>query len=488
MYNDGKCDELLQQFHRFDEDIGAIGKWQGGSVTAVCRGWGTTKFLSFEAIYQIADKTLFNLRELVDECIEDELDVFNEELENYTVPANLCDEYIPDSSLTRSGTKGEIIEDVREKLECLHASYDLSHTYEKFSIQGVLRDYFEVFTTCAESLPDPFVDTFNGVRYGLENCTSYFSNFQLSFVKTMKNRVDSCLNSFSADELTPDEQFAVDVVLPTAWDESVDNLAEIFTALLMDLKNSSVSLDNIEMAMSNATDNGDVIAKDTISDIAGCFGKLFVGNSTECVQNIFDGAVSKVAQGLVDVVQTVANNALTKVDNVIKNCFNVTEIGDTISGAFDNMTTAFETLGKCFTEDKGLKGSISAIGAFPDRALTTFSECASGFTEVTDELLEIPRKTFTAFDKCTLSGMYPKSPVFAAKGNAFGSFNYETPVELIEYKKRMKPGKKDKKYGKLAIDTIPEYLLFDTVAEAFMFDVYEEFIGCAVRQFSYFHF
>lgn len=81
-----------------------------------------------------------------------------------------------------------------------------------------------------------------------------------------------------------------------------------------------------------------------------------------------------------------------------------------------------------------------------------------------------------------------KITIFAAKANAFGSFNYETPVELIEYKKRMKPRKKDKKYGKLAIDTIPEYLLFDTVAEAFMFDVYEEFIGCAVRPFSYFHF
>ena len=438
---------------------------------------------------------MFNLRELVDECIEDELDEFNENLENYTVPSNLCDDYIPDSSLTRSGTKGEIIEDVREKLECLHASYDLSHTYEKFSIQGVLRDYFEVFKSCAISLPDPFVDTFNGVRYGLENCTSYFNNFQLSFVDTIKNRVDSCLNSFSADELTPDEQFAVDVVLPTAWDESVDNLAEIFTALLMDLKKSGVSLDNIQMAMSNATDNGDVVAKDAISEIVGCFGNFFTGDSTKCVEGIFDNAVSKVAQGLVDAVNIVSNNAfgkavdaLTKVDNVIKNCFNVTEIGDSISGAFDDMTTAFETLGYCFTEDTGLRGSISAIAEFPDRALTTFSECASGFTVVTDELLEIPRKTFTAFDKCTLSGMYPKSPIFAAKANAFGSFNYETPVELIEYKKRMKPGKRDKKYGKLAIDTIPEYLLFDTVAEAFMFDVYEEFIGCAVRPFSYFHF
>ena len=39
----GKCDELLQNFHRFDEDLSVIGKWQGGSVTGVCRGYGTSK-------------------------------------------------------------------------------------------------------------------------------------------------------------------------------------------------------------------------------------------------------------------------------------------------------------------------------------------------------------------------------------------------------------------------------------------------------------
>jgi len=37
------CDKLLQQFHRFDEGIGIEGKWAGGSVTGVCRGWGSTK-------------------------------------------------------------------------------------------------------------------------------------------------------------------------------------------------------------------------------------------------------------------------------------------------------------------------------------------------------------------------------------------------------------------------------------------------------------
>ena len=38
-----KCDNLLREFHRFDEDLSVQGKWAGGSVTSVCRGWGTSK-------------------------------------------------------------------------------------------------------------------------------------------------------------------------------------------------------------------------------------------------------------------------------------------------------------------------------------------------------------------------------------------------------------------------------------------------------------
>jgi hypothetical protein len=40
------CGELLQQFHRVDEELSIQGKWQGGSVTGVCRGWGTSKVRS----------------------------------------------------------------------------------------------------------------------------------------------------------------------------------------------------------------------------------------------------------------------------------------------------------------------------------------------------------------------------------------------------------------------------------------------------------
>lgn len=47
----GKCDELLQQFHRVDEGIGLDGKWAGGSVTGVCRGWGSTKVRTKSCLY-----------------------------------------------------------------------------------------------------------------------------------------------------------------------------------------------------------------------------------------------------------------------------------------------------------------------------------------------------------------------------------------------------------------------------------------------------
>ena len=38
----GVCDQLLREFHRYDEEL-ELGKWAGGTVTGVCRGWGTDK-------------------------------------------------------------------------------------------------------------------------------------------------------------------------------------------------------------------------------------------------------------------------------------------------------------------------------------------------------------------------------------------------------------------------------------------------------------
>jgi hypothetical protein len=51
--NSGLCDQLLQQFHRFDEELSIQGKWQGGSVTGVCRGWGTNKVRSMIVHYSL---------------------------------------------------------------------------------------------------------------------------------------------------------------------------------------------------------------------------------------------------------------------------------------------------------------------------------------------------------------------------------------------------------------------------------------------------
>ena len=54
------CNELLQQFHRFDEELSVQGKWQGGSVTGVCKGWGTNKvglgFIFFQQIDAIIER------------------------------------------------------------------------------------------------------------------------------------------------------------------------------------------------------------------------------------------------------------------------------------------------------------------------------------------------------------------------------------------------------------------------------------------------
>jgi hypothetical protein len=53
MSRPGLCDQLLQQFHRVDEELSIQGKWQGGSVTGVCRGWGTNKVRSMIVHYSL---------------------------------------------------------------------------------------------------------------------------------------------------------------------------------------------------------------------------------------------------------------------------------------------------------------------------------------------------------------------------------------------------------------------------------------------------
>eukprot|EP00581_Thalassiosira_minuscula_P005786 CAMPEP_0183744146 /NCGR_PEP_ID=MMETSP0737-20130205/65580_1 /TAXON_ID=385413 /ORGANISM="Thalassiosira miniscula, Strain CCMP1093" /LENGTH=2327 /DNA_ID=CAMNT_0025979781 /DNA_START=237 /DNA_END=7220 /DNA_ORIENTATION=- len=74
----GKCDKLLQQFHRVDESLGINGKWTGGSVTSVCRGWGSSKFFSLGSIYDVNDAAGLDFDEKVEECLQDLVDNFND--------------------------------------------------------------------------------------------------------------------------------------------------------------------------------------------------------------------------------------------------------------------------------------------------------------------------------------------------------------------------------------------------------------------------
>lgn len=39
----GQCDDLLKEFHKFNEGASESGRWQGGTVTQVCKGWSTSK-------------------------------------------------------------------------------------------------------------------------------------------------------------------------------------------------------------------------------------------------------------------------------------------------------------------------------------------------------------------------------------------------------------------------------------------------------------
>ncbi len=54
-----KCDQLMQQFHRFDEELSIQGKWQGGSVTGVCKGWGTNKVRSI-IVHSLGNRRSFH--------------------------------------------------------------------------------------------------------------------------------------------------------------------------------------------------------------------------------------------------------------------------------------------------------------------------------------------------------------------------------------------------------------------------------------------
>ncbi|KAL3778621.1 hypothetical protein ACHAW5_005068 [Stephanodiscus triporus] len=51
-----QCDDLLEEFHTFDEEAGESGRWRGGTVTQVCKGWSTSKYISFKTMIDLLDK------------------------------------------------------------------------------------------------------------------------------------------------------------------------------------------------------------------------------------------------------------------------------------------------------------------------------------------------------------------------------------------------------------------------------------------------
>lgn len=97
-------------------------------MTGVCRGWGTSKFLSLESIYHISDAVL-NVRERVEDCLENLVEKFNSELENFTVPESPCNDTLTDPATGNDigffggVTVEAIVADIKTKFECLHYSY-----------------------------------------------------------------------------------------------------------------------------------------------------------------------------------------------------------------------------------------------------------------------------------------------------------------------------------------------------------------------------
>lgn len=118
----GACDELLQVFHRFDEGIGVEGKWQGGTVTGICRGWGTSKFVSLESIYQISDKVINSASENVEDCLLGLVNDLNSEPEEFVVPDKPCNVTLAGVVL-KVGEVDDIIDDIKRKFTCLVESF-----------------------------------------------------------------------------------------------------------------------------------------------------------------------------------------------------------------------------------------------------------------------------------------------------------------------------------------------------------------------------
>ncbi|KAL3768372.1 hypothetical protein ACHAW5_005210 [Stephanodiscus triporus] len=125
-----KCDQLLQQFHRFDEGLSLAGKWAGGTVTGVCRGWGTSKFLSLQSIHQIIKKALSPDAQ-IENCVRGILDDFNEDPANFkntiTDPWEPCKSELGtikvNSRAISTADCDALVANIKDRFKCLYYSY-----------------------------------------------------------------------------------------------------------------------------------------------------------------------------------------------------------------------------------------------------------------------------------------------------------------------------------------------------------------------------
>lgn len=165
----------MQEFHRFDEDISVKGKWQGGTVTGICRGWGTTNYISLDSIYEISDKYLATTSELVEECLIGLVQDFNRnrDRDNFTIPNNPCE--VETESL-EDDVRNVVMNDINKKFNCLYNSY-------LRSTNGTTGDA----AACIGMWP--FNPTFRGTA-------SYFGFFNYDFPVVLPSREERRNNIF----------------------------------------------------------------------------------------------------------------------------------------------------------------------------------------------------------------------------------------------------------------------------------------------------
>ena len=227
------CDELLQEYHRFDEGLGVNGKWQGGSVTGVCRGWGSNNFVTLESIYSIADSGL-TVKQRVDNCIQNLVQDFNNW--SRTSPANFTVDTLPlrpcEVELMDPDNQGSFVDfgedalgvnasvimaDIRRRFTCLYYSF--------LADAGMCGDGTQL--TCCESSVrsecrtacgvQPVFPADGGVIELLGSDGQYFDHIVPVNLLPLEERINAMFSqmfeNFSIDYSTPTELTAEKLII-----------------------------------------------------------------------------------------------------------------------------------------------------------------------------------------------------------------------------------------------------------------------------------